>query len=719
MEINRRDFVKLLGGSLIGFAVGGVGDALLKIPGAVVPLLYKGPRIETWKTTTCMKCPGKCGLRIRMIDKFPVQVFGNPLSPLNNGGMCPMGLTSVGSLYHPDRLTSPMKKVNGKFQEISYAEAYGILASALANNKGGNTAFVAQTESAFMADLIGKFMSGLKSEKVSIDNFASNSVASFDRISDGGPDFIDFTACDYIVNFGSQLTEMSESPLYFSRAINDFRSKGHEFASFSPKLTPGTYKANPWVPVMPEYYEDVALALAYVVITDGSYDRAFVQKRFKDFDGFKKLVTEEYSPAAVESRTGVPSVEIVKIARKFANASAPVAYFDESILHSSNGTRNAYAVVALNALKGFGGYGKLKNQVLPDPGNTGKGVDPEQAWNRNKLVGDKDIRLLMVYRSNFVFNSPNSEELKKAIAGIRTVVSFSPFIDETSELADLIIPDHDGLERLDAFSSTVTGSPVVSMQQPVVKPFYSTVHTGDVLVTLIGELKLTKSWPHKDYEDYLQASLKPIYKHGKGMLMNQKKPTGLEKSLHQAGWQMASYSSFDEFWEQLLRFGGWWDPFPQVLKFTPAISLTADRLARQAGSAPVNPAHSANSLRMNIFTRNLDYKGNMLRNAYLTEQFGMGRDVYYAMWIELNPDTARNFSIEDRSRVRIKTSKGSFEATAVYDPSVVPGNIDVPFGLGHTASGKMYGVNPVAYSDEVFDEETGSPSLSQTTVKIG
>ena len=719
MEINRRDFVKLLGGSLIGFTVGGVGEALLKIPNAVIPLLYKGPRIETWKMTTCTKCPGGCGLRVRMIDSLPVQAFGNPLSPVNLGGICPMGLTSIESLYHPDRLTSPMKKVNGKLQEISYVEAYRMLSNALLKNGKGTAAFVAQTESTLMANLIRELMAGVNSDKVAIDNFAANSKLPYAAAANDHPDFIDFGACDFIINFGSQLTETSESPTHFSRAIIEFKAKRNEFVSFSPKLTPSAYKANLWVPVLPEYYEDVALGLAYVILTDGTYDKDFVRREFGDFDGFRKLVMEDYNPAAVESRTGVASKDIIATARKFANASAPVAYFDEAILQSSNGTRNGYAVIALNALKGFAGYGKLKEQELPKFAEEKNGAGSKQAWNRNMLAGDKDVKLLMIYRSNFLFNSPNSETLRKAISEIPMVVSFSPFIDETSELADLVIPDHDDLEKLDAFTSTVTGSPVISMQQPVVKPFYSTAHTGDVLVSLIGELKLSKKWKNKNYEDYLQSYLKPVYKHGKGMLMNQEKPTALEKSLHQSGWQMVSYSSFDEFWEQMLKYGGWWDPFPKTSAFKPTLSLTKEQLVVKAAPQSPGSGSTGDSLRLNVFAKNLDYKGSMLRNPVLTEQFGVERDVYYATWIEINPATAKRLSVGDRTRVKVKTAKGSFEAVAIYNPAVMPTNVDVPFGLGHTASGKTYGVNPLSYSDAVFDEATGTPSFSETTVKIG
>ena len=88
MQINRRDFMKLIGGSLAGLAVGSAAGALMKIPKSMEPVLYSGPRKESWKLTACTMCPGGCSLKVRLIDNLPIQAFGNPLSPVNEGGIC-------------------------------------------------------------------------------------------------------------------------------------------------------------------------------------------------------------------------------------------------------------------------------------------------------------------------------------------------------------------------------------------------------------------------------------------------------------------------------------------------------------------------------------------------------------------------------------------------------------------------------------------------------
>ncbi len=68
MEINRREFMKLIGGSFAGLAIGGAAGTLMKIPKSMEPVLYTGPRKESWKLTACANCPGGCSLKVRLID---------------------------------------------------------------------------------------------------------------------------------------------------------------------------------------------------------------------------------------------------------------------------------------------------------------------------------------------------------------------------------------------------------------------------------------------------------------------------------------------------------------------------------------------------------------------------------------------------------------------------------------------------------------------------
>ncbi|MCL5029181.1 MAG: molybdopterin-dependent oxidoreductase [Bacteroidetes bacterium] len=724
MQINRRDFMKLIGGSLAGLAVGSAAGALMKIPKSMEPVLYSGPRKESWKLTACTMCPGGCSLKVRLIDNLPIQAFGNPLSPVNEGGICSMGLASVARLYHPDRLTGPMKNENGKFVSISYDEAYKILKDELekviTNNKQDDVFIVAQTESKLRAEMFKKFSEETGFSNLIIENFRSNNFFPYNQVSDEAPDFIDFDKCDYLLNFGSQITEVSENPLYYTRKIIEHRSKGFKLTAVQPKLTPSISKSDDWAPLLPVSYADFALGIAYVLLRDEQYDKAFVEKYFSGFNDFKQYVLDNYFPDKVQELTGVPSDKILEIGREFEKAAAPAAYFDEAIFYNSNGTENALAVIALNALKGFSGFGKLKEEFFSKILENEKKHNEEITFANLKarLSGGKALRALVISGSNFVYNSPNQAELKKQLSAIPFIVSFSSFVDETSSLAHLIIPDHDDFEKFDLLIDNSMGKPAATLLQPVVDHYYNTIDTSDVLISLMKDLKTGAKVPYENYNDYIKQIANKIYSSHEGILMDQSKPTVIEKGLRKIGWQTEQYSSFDDFWDGLLDAGGWWNPFADKTSYNPKIDYKSNF---NKENKPVNKSLASlpnKKLRLNIFRKNLDYKGSMSIYPVLVEQFGLKWTVFYQLWAEINPDTASKYSLQERSKVVLKTSKGSFPVVLVFNPSVIPGSIDVPFGFGHTNFGDNCGANPLVYSDDVFDKSTGKPSFSETLVEI-
>jgi anaerobic selenocysteine-containing dehydrogenase len=715
--------MKLIGGSLLGFAIGGAGGAMMKIPKSMEPVLYSGPRKETWKLTGCTKCPGGCSLRIRLIDNFPIQAFGNPNSPINEGGICPMGLASVARLYHPARLTGPVKNVNGKFVPVSYDEAYKILADELkkvvSEKKQDEVFFVSQTESRLRADLYRKFSNETGIKNLIIDSFETGSSLPYMQVTDQTPDFIDFDNCDYLLNFGSKMTEISRNPLYFMRKLNELRSKGRKITAVQYKLTPGIAKSDDWIPVHPSLYGDFALGIAYVLLKDEKYDKTFVEQNFSDFESFKKHVLDNYYPDKVQELTGVSSDKIIQTGRDFSNATSPAAYFDESTIYNSNGTQNALAILTLNALRGFKGFGKVKTNLFSSILKYENELGQNNTFaNLKEHLNTGSVRVLMVSVSNFVFNNPDQASLKKQLSSVPFLVSFSSFIDETSVFAQLIIPDHDDFEKVDLLLNDSIGVPSVTVQQPVVNPFYNTTDTGDVLISLMKDLNPDLKLIYGNYSDFVKENAKLIYSDGEGILMDQNKLTAIEKGLRKIGWQTALYASFDDFWDNLLESGGWWNPFSGKESYNPKLNF------KQTFNKDIISKNSSylslpkNKLNLNIFIKNLDYKGSMSIYTLLVEQFGSNWSVFYDLWAEINPKTAYDLSLKDRTWIVIKTSRGKFPALLVFNPAVIPGSLDVPFGSGHTVLGDKSGINPLVFMDDLPDKLTGKPSFCETLAEV-
>lgn len=86
---------------------------------------------------------------------------------------------------------------------------------------------------------------------------------------------------------------------------------------------------------------------------------------------------------------------------------------------------------------------------------------------------DSDVDTLLIYYFNPVYSEVENSRWRKFIEKADFVVSFSPFMDETSYLADIIIPDHTPLERFeDAQSLSSIPYAGFGLRKPVVTPLF-------------------------------------------------------------------------------------------------------------------------------------------------------------------------------------------------------------------------------------------------------
>src|SRR3974390_1768689 len=88
------------------------------VPSAGVTRIYK---------SVCRGCHGGCGALLHVRDGKLIKVEGNPDAPLNHGSLCPIGVSAIDLVYHPDRLTYPMRRKgargSGEWQRVSWDEA--------------------------------------------------------------------------------------------------------------------------------------------------------------------------------------------------------------------------------------------------------------------------------------------------------------------------------------------------------------------------------------------------------------------------------------------------------------------------------------------------------------------------------------------------------------------------------------------------------------------
>ncbi len=88
-------------------------------------------KVEVFRTVTWSAgpgCHGGCGQKLFVEDGKVIRVEGDEDNPWNQGRSCPKVLAVKQYMYHPNRITTPLKRVGargeGKFEPISWAEAF-------------------------------------------------------------------------------------------------------------------------------------------------------------------------------------------------------------------------------------------------------------------------------------------------------------------------------------------------------------------------------------------------------------------------------------------------------------------------------------------------------------------------------------------------------------------------------------------------------------------
>ena len=372
------------------------------------------------------------------------------------------------------------------------------------------------------------------------------------------------------------------------------------------------------------------------------------------------------------------------------------------------------------------------------------------------------VDTLFLIDVNPIFHAVNQKYFTAALKKIPFIVSFASFLDETSLYADIVLPRPSFLEMNEVFTNVPTVHfKHIGVQQPVIQPLYQTRQVGDVLLQLGRSLEksVSSALPWQDYEAYLKARVENVYKTGIGTIFTERMDVAWLQFLKKRGWQMFEYSTFDEFWNVLREKGGWWDPFPeqknlqsqfktpsgkfefysQILQRKVESNLRSakdldSRLQKwqitSRGDDVFLPhfeypqyENKDNRFTLNLLTFNLitNNNGTCSNLPLIQELFGLWMREYWQSWCELNPDTAKKHKIHEGNLVKVISKEGALIVKAKIHPGVMPGVVQIPFGLGHTALGQFargVGVNPYEILTENFDYLSGAPSLMDTKVRL-
>ncbi|MGM0451827.1 MAG: molybdopterin-containing oxidoreductase family protein [Thermodesulfobacteriota bacterium] len=744
MKIDRRCFLSLGAGVV-------VGTTLTPMPWKIMddiaiwtqnwswtPDPAEGPRIA--KKTVCTLCPGGCGIVARRIGDRVIRTEGMDDHPVNRGSLCPLGLSAAQYLYGPSRVKAPMKRVgkrgSGEFQAISWEEAIQTVSAKLTElrnqGKPHSVACIAESNRGSMADLLDRFLSAYGSPNFfHSDTFMdAHETALYLTQGTKGAVGFDIANADFILSFGAGLLDGWGAAGRMFHAYGEIEEQD-QLIQIESRLSDTASRASKWIAAKPGTEGALALGLAHVIVNEKRYNRKFIDNfafGFADWTdeagkshmGFQSLV-QQYTPSKVAAIAGIDKNQIISTARAFAKAKRPVAVSGQGHGGAAGSIDDALAVQALNALVGNinkpGGmithrgpdYAKAP-EIQPDetaekgrqqPRIDGAGSDRFADANNlvhrlpeviNKADGDVPVQALLVTDANPVYTLPDTGAIRKAFDRIPFIVSFSTFMDETAEYADIILPNHHFLERYDEVPPPQgSAQPVISLAQPAIDPQYNTRHTGDAVIAIAKAIDsdVKDAFPWKDYKTYLKQRLEKQWKTltDQGYWVADKKPAAWKQAFQTASgkyefYPTARYNPEGKDRDVLpdykpIEMAGATDQFPLVL-----LPYHSIRIA----SGPV-----ASSPFMN---KTVD--ADVISDG--------------DSFVQVNPETARKYNLTEGDLAVIQTPKGEAKVRVNLFHGVMPGIVAMPKGLGRTAFSRYIadkGVNVNTLLEPVADPTSG------------
>jgi anaerobic selenocysteine-containing dehydrogenase len=274
-------------------------------------------------------------------------------------------------------------------------------------------------------------------------------------------------------------------------------------------------------------------------------------------------------------------------------------------------------------------------------------------------------------------------------------------MDETTALADLVLPSHSYLESWgDDMPEPGVGFPVGALAQPVVSPLYNTRATGDIILSLAQRLNPDESLPWSSMKEYLQQGWREIYQRGPGD-------------------QSASKKSFESFWRAVLKAGVWGERTHRKHK-----SFTLPRSVLDDIDVPA-PEFSGDSetypFILYPYLSNTLHDGRGANLPWMQELPDPMTSVVYGSWVEINPTTAEQMGLSEGDLVEVESPQGSVIAPVYVYPAIMPEVIAMPIGQGHGEYGRYArnrGTNPLQILTPHMDSRTGSLAWGATRVKI-
>ncbi len=477
--------------------------------------------------TVCTYCGVGCNLEVSVKNGEILSIQAPFDAAANGGHTCLKGRYAFKFYNHPDRLSSPLIKRNGEFQEASWDEAYDFIVDQLNTIKAQNGPdAIAGISSARTPNeenyIMQKFIRAVIGTN-NIDCCArvchSPTALGMQRACGTGAatnSIEDIEHTDCIIVIGANATDAhpvtgAKIKQKFMKGVTSIvidprRIELARYATYHLQLRPGT---------------NVALLnmMLYYIITEEVVDQGFVDSRCEGYEEFKEEILR-LDVDEMEIITGVDKNLVREASIAYASAKAAMEFHGLGVTEHSQGTFTVQLIADLAMITGnIGKKGSGMNplrgqnnvQGAADMGaqpHQGAGyldvTDPEMNQRYNTFYGKEvpshvgykipemfdaaiagDLKAMWIIGEDVVQTDPNTNKVIKAMDSLDLLVVQEIFMTETAKHATVILPAASFLEKEGTFTN---GERRIQRVNKVVEPIAGTKSDGQIIVDVMNRM---------------------------------------------------------------------------------------------------------------------------------------------------------------------------------------------------------------------------------------
>ncbi|WP_298264097.1 formate dehydrogenase subunit alpha [uncultured Lutibacter sp.] len=478
--------------------------------------------------TTCTYCGVGCQLDVSVINGEIKGIQAPETAEVNEGHTCLKGRFAFQFYNHPDRLKEPMIKKNGKFEVVTWDEAYDFIAKKLKEIKNN-----------YGADAIGGFSSSRATneenylmQKMIRVAIGTNNIDGCARVCHAPTAFgmqqsfgtgaatnsiEDLKQTDAIFLFGANpvkghpVTGAKIKQAFMkgvtSIVVDPIKTSLAELADYHLQIRPGTNVA-------------ILNMLAYFIIKEDLVNHHFINSYTEKYEEFKEHV-DNLDINELEKLTGVSKELAQKAAIAYAKAERAMEFHGLGVTEHFQGSKTVMLLsnlammtgnigrkgVGLNPLRGQNNVqGAADMGVQPHQGagyldiNDPKiqqyyaekyGVDkmPEHEGLKipqmlNAAINGK-LKALYIMGEDTIMTDPNTNHSIKAFENLELIVVQELFMTATSEMADVVLPASSYFEKNGTFTN---GERRIQRVNKVIEPIGNTKPDGQIIIDLMSRL---------------------------------------------------------------------------------------------------------------------------------------------------------------------------------------------------------------------------------------